>query len=131
MVSEHRSAIRFTNRHVTLRMWLWHPKVEVIALRARTALAGGVELESVLISGPNREYNTLAALARGLRLTKRLTQGEAAVLCGLTTNDIRAIEAGRIGANFCYDYIYAIAHRRKRKSKRTTGGKRRAGNLKI
>ena len=87
-------------------------------------------VKPVLISGPDRDYKTLSALAKGLRLAKRLTQTEAAELCGLTLTNVRAIENGEIGANYCYDYIFAIAERRKRKAKRTSGGKKRAGNLK-
>ncbi len=84
----------------------------------------------VMISGPDRDYKTLPALAKGLRLAKRLTQAEAAELSGLSLAHIRDIENGKIGANYCYDYIFAIAQRRKRKSARTGGGAKRAGNLK-
>jgi len=87
-------------------------------------------LNPVLISGSDRKYKTLSALAKGLRLAKRLTQTEAAELCGLTLANVRAIEGGKIGANYCYDYIFAIAERRKRRAARTSGGKKRAGNLK-
>lgn len=87
-------------------------------------------MKPVLISGSDRDYKTLSALAKGLRLAKRLTQTEAAQLCGLTLANVRSIENGEITANYCYDYIFAIAQRRKRKSKRTGGGKKRAGNLK-
>lgn len=87
-------------------------------------------MDAVLISGSGRKYKTLSALAKGLRLAKRLTQAEAAELCGLTLANVRAIELGKIGANYCYDYIFAIAERRKRKAARTSGGKKRAGNLK-
>jgi transcriptional regulator with XRE-family HTH domain len=86
-------------------------------------------VDPVLISGPKRDYKTLKALAKGLRLAKRLTQPEAAALCGLTLANVRSIENGEISANFCYDYLFAIAQRRKRKSKRTGGGQKRAGNL--
>ncbi len=87
-------------------------------------------MKNVAIKGNAREYKTLSALAKGLRLSKRLKQQEAAELCGLSLGNIRSIENGEIVANYCYDYIFAIAHRRKRKSSRTTGGKKRAGNIK-
>ena len=88
------------------------------------------QLKPVLIGGSDRDYKMLSALAKGLRLAKRLTQAEAAELCGLTLANVRAIENGEITANYCYDYIFAIAERRKRRAKRTSGGKKRAGNLK-
>jgi hypothetical protein len=91
---------------------------------------GVYDVEPVLINGPERKYKTLKALAKGLRLAKRLTQWEAAELCGLTVANVSAIENGEIAANFCYDYVFAIAQRRKRKSTRTGGGRKRAGNLK-
>lgn len=84
----------------------------------------------VAISGQTRKYKTLGALARGLRLTKRLAQKDAANLCGLTVANIRAIESNGITANYCYDYIFALSNMRKRATKRTSGGKKRAGNLK-
>ena len=65
-------------------------------------------MKSVAISGTGREYKTLGSLAKGLRLTKRLTQKEAAELCGLTLANIRAIEGNRLTANYCYDYIFAL-----------------------
>jgi len=90
-----------------------------------------MSLETVLLTGPDRTYKTIKSLAKGLRLSKSLSQAEAAELCGLTLAKVRSIENGLIAANYCYDYIFAIAHRRKRASKRTAGGTKRAGNLRA
>jgi transcriptional regulator with XRE-family HTH domain len=79
------------------------------------------------ISTPKRKYKTLGALAKGIRLKRRLTQQEVADRCELTLANVRSIETNKMQANYCYDYVFALSNMRSRPIKRTTGGKYRAG----
>ena len=84
-------------------------------------------MAAVDISSSKRKYKTLGALAKGMRIRRHLTQTEVAAKCELALSAVRDIENNLVTANYCYDYIFALGHMRKRGTTRTEGGNERAG----